>query len=259
MACLGVIFLLLPWGRSLLAAEITVAAATSLNPAVRHLAEAFRQETGHRIRLSLGSSGGFYSQIANGAPFDLFLSADLEYPRRLVEGGWAEEGTLQVYALGRLVLWVADDSSLDVQGKGIEVLREPSVRRIALANPRHAPYGEAAVSALRAFGLWEVLEPKVVLGESVSQALQFVQSGAADIGLVALSLIYSSSSVAGRYWEIPPDRYPEVAHGAVLLKQARIRGNLAAARALLAWLDGPRAREILLRHGFALPPGRDTP
>lgn len=238
------------------AEEIVVAAASDLGLAIREILSEFEGRTGHSAKLTLGASGSFYGQIVNGAPYDVFLSADLVYPRRLVEDGLGEADSLLTYGIGHLVLWVPNASSLSPEGSGMRLLLDPSVRRIAVANPAHAPYGRAAVAALRNAGLWEQVRSRIVYGESVIQAAQFVQSRAADVGIIALSLALSSRMEhQGRYWEVPADLYPRLEQGAILLSGARRRGTMEAARQLLDILRGPAAASILERHGFTRPGG----
>lgn len=231
--------------------EITIAAAADLKFAFDELAARFQKESGHTVKLTFGSSGNFFSQIENGAPFDLFFSADIEYPRRLEAAGLAEPGTLYRYAIGRIVLWVPDGSPLDVARLGIRAVLDPSARRIAIANPRHAPYGRAAVAALRHYGLYDQVAGKFVLGENISQAAQFVQSGNAQAGFIALSLVVSPAMRGkGRYWEVPADAHPPIEQGAVILKSSQKK---TAAQAFLAFLKSPDGGGILRRYGFILP------
>lgn len=243
-------------GRPALAAEVWVAAASDLNFALREIASEFERQTGHQVKLSTGSSGNFYAQILNGAPFDLFLSADREYARQLDQAGRAEAGTLRPYATGRIVLWVRRGSPIDVAALGMRAALHSSVRKIAIANPKHAPYGRASVAALRHFNLYERVKTRLVLGENAAQAAQFVQSGGAEIGILALSLALSPPMrQAGRYWEIPQDSYPRLEQGMVILKTARSRAHSEAVRALYDWIQGDAGRRILNRHGFILPLG----
>ena len=236
------------------AEELLVAAASSLNYALKELIHRYHIESGETVRLSLGSSGSFYAQMIHGAPHDLFFSADLEYPRKLVEAGAAETGSLTVYATGTLGLWVPSKSPLDPTRDGIGVLKHPSVKKIAIANPRHAPYGRAAIAALEYFRIYADLRPKLVYGENILQAAQFVRTGAVEIGLIALSLIASPSMKGhGRHWQIPIEAYGRLDQGAVILKKSRARGNHDAAKAFLDWVLSTRGRAILQRHGF-LPP-----
>ena len=169
------------------AQTLTVAAASDLQAALPAIAAQFEKETGHKVALTFGSSGNFFTQIQNGAPFDVFLSADIDYPRRLERAGLTERGSLYQYAIGRLVLWTRNDSGIDLHG-GLSVLTDANVRKVAIANPEHAPYGRAAVAALRHEQLYERVRGKFVLGENISQAAQFVQSGNAEVGILALSL-----------------------------------------------------------------------
>jgi molybdate transport system substrate-binding protein len=245
------IFLVAP---KVFAGEILVAAASDLSAAAKEFIADFEKRTGHTVKLSLGSSGNFHTQIRNGAPFDVFLSADLKYVRELEKAGLTEAGSSFVYAIGRIVLWVPKNSPLDVRTLGMKSLLQPQVRRIAIANPVHAPYGRAAVSAMEKAGVYAAAKSKLVLGENISQTAQFVQSGSADIGVIALSLALAETmKSAGRYWEIPVDSYPPMEQGAVMLTQARRAGHLAAAREFLDALRSTTGRAILQRYGFSLP------
>lgn len=238
------------------AAELLVAAAADLNFAMKEIVPDYEKETGNSVKLSLGSSGNFYSQIFNGAPFDLFFSADIEYPRKLEEGGLTAPGTLLIYAVGRIVVWVPASSPADVDRLKMKALLHPSVKKVAIANPEHAPYGRAAVAALKHFGLYGQVEKRLVLGENISQAAQFVQSGAADIGIIALSLaVAPTMQQAGRYWEVPLEAYPRLEQGAVVLKGAQKRGRLEAALGFRDWIKRPVGRAVLQKYGFSLPPG----
>lgn len=238
--------LLLP--RTAPAGQLTVAAASDLTFALPELAVGFERQTNHTVRATFGSSGNFYSQIQNGAPFDLFFSADADYPRKLEAGGLAESGSLYVYAVGRIVLWVPKNSPLNLETHGMQALLDGRVRRIAIANPQHAPYGRAAVAAMKAAGVYDKVAGKLVLGENISQAAQFVASGNADVGILALSLAVASAlSSEGRFWEIPLYSYPRLEQAVVVLKSAK---DVAAARAFLAYLKTPPAAAILRRYGF---------
>ena len=250
----GVVLLLVgclwPMPAPALGADVAVAAASDLNFAFKELIVEYERTTGRGVRLSLGSSGNFYSQIQNGAPFDLYFSADVRYPQKLEESGHAVSGTLYRYAVGRIVLWAPHGSPVDVR-KGLEVLLDPAVRRIAIANPKHAPYGRAAVAAMQHFTVHDRVKDKLVLGENISQAAQFVESGASDIGIVALSLALAPAMRAkGTYWEIPADAHPPLEQGAVILKTAEDR---PAATMFLEFVKGPRGQEIMRRYGFTLP------
>lgn len=232
------------------AADITVAAASDLHFAFKELVAEFERQTGDRVKLSLGSSGNFYSQIVNGAPFDLYFSADIGYPRKLAEAGLAAPGSLYQYATGRVVLWAPNGTKLDL-AKGLEVLLDPSAKKVAIANPKHAPYGRAAVSAMEHVGVYDRVKPKVVHGENVSQAAQFVQSGAADVGIIALSLALAPSlQSAGTFWLIPQDAHPSIDQGAVIVNTSK---NRAAAQRFLEFVQTPAARSVMKRYGFLLP------
>jgi molybdate transport system substrate-binding protein len=174
-------------GRFCPAQEITVAAASDLQFVFQDVAARFEKETGHRVKLIFGSSGNFFAQIENGAPFDLFFSADIDYPRKLEAAGLSEPGTLYPYAMGKIVLWAPRGSTLNLS-LGLKSLLDAKVKKIAIANPQHAPYGRAAVGALRSQGIYQQVSDKLVLGENISQTASFVLSGSADAGIVALSL-----------------------------------------------------------------------
>ena len=230
------------------AEQVNVAAASDLNFAIKEIIQHFEGETGHNVRLTLGSSGNFYAQIVNGAPFDVFLSADVDYPRQLEKAGRAESGSIFIYGIGGIALWVRKTSSLRPDQAGMKTLLEPSVRKIAIANPEHAPYGRAAVAAMQKANVYDSVKSKLVLGENISQAAQFVQSGAADIGIIGLSIAMSEPMQrTGVYWVIPRDTYPRLEQGAVLLK----RGG-PGAKAFLDWLKSEPARMILQKYGFGL-------
>src|SRR5450759_4823716 len=204
------------------AQDITVAAASDLNYALKDLAPRFEKKTGNKVSLSFGSSGNLYSQIQGGAPYDLFFSADMTYPQKLASAGLVEGRWLRTYAIGHLVLWVPNGSSFDPQKLKMDLLIEPSVQRIAIANPEHAPYGRAAMAALEHFGVKDRVAGKLVFGENISQAAQFVQSGNAQASLIALSLAVSPAMKdSGRYWELPTDSYPELQQGVALLASSK--------------------------------------
>lgn len=233
--------------------EVTIAAASDLNFAFKELVAGFEKKSGIHVKLSLGSSGNFYSQIQNGAPFDLYFSADIGYPRKLEESGHAMPGSLYRYAIGRIVAWVPMKSPLAVEKLGLAALLAPSIRKIAIANPKHAPYGRAAVAAMQHFKIYDRVKDKLVFGENISQAAQFVESGASDIGIIALSLALAPSmKAAGKFWEIPSEAHPPLEQGAVILKSSN---NHAAAITFLDFLKGTEGQEIMRRYGFTLPAG----
>ncbi|PYS31300.1 MAG: molybdate ABC transporter substrate-binding protein [Acidobacteria bacterium] len=227
------------------AEEFGVAAASDLNFAIKEIIQEFERNTGHKVRLTLGSSGNFYAQITNGAPFDVFLSADLNYPRQLERGGQAVLGSTFVYGIGRIALWVPPRSKIDLEKVGMQALLDPSVKKIAIANPEHAPYGQAAIAAMEKAGVYSLVKGKLVLGENISQAAQFVQSGAAEIGMIALSIALSEPMRSGKQWIVPTNTYPKLEQGAVLLKRAG-----PGARAFHEWLGGPQARRVFEKYGF---------
>src|SRR5262249_40789017 len=168
------------------AQNLVVAAASDLQTAFPAVTARFEKATGHRVTVTFGSSGNFFAQIQNGAPFDIFFSADIDYAKRLESAALVEPGSFWEYAIGRIVLWTRKDSGIDLT-KGLKTLLDARVRKVAIANPEHAPYGRAAVAALKHEGLYDAVHPKIVLGENISQAAQFVQSGNADVGIIALS------------------------------------------------------------------------
>jgi molybdate transport system substrate-binding protein len=230
--------------------EIRVAAAADLQFAMPELTQQFEKQTGTKVIVSYGSSGNFFSQIQNGAPFDVFFSADLAYPRKLEAAGLCEPGTLFTYGVGRLVIWAPAGSRMEVQKEGWKALLDPSAQKIAVANPAHAPYGEAAVAALKKAGIYEQVKDKLVYGENISQAAQFVQSGSAQVGILALSLALSPAMNNGRRWEIPQDMYPPLEQGAMIVKSAE---NKASAEAFLEFVKSAGARATLQKWGFQAP------
>jgi molybdate transport system substrate-binding protein len=236
------------------APPLAVAAASDLQSVLPALAARFEHETSRRVTLTFGSSGNFFSQIQNGAPFDLFFSADVDYPRRLEAAGLTEPGTLQPYAVGRLVLYASTASNRDLGldlRRGLAVLTDARVRRIAIANPEHAPYGRAAVAALTHERLYDQVRAKLVLGENISQAAQFVQSGNAQAGLLALSLALAPAlRASGTYVDVPAAFYPTIEQVAVVLKASSRKD---AARQFLAFIGRPEIAQMLNDAGF-LPP-----
>lgn len=228
------------------AEDVKVAAASDLNFAIKEIIQQFEHDTGNKVRLTLGSSGNFYAQIVNGAPFDVFLSADMSYPKRLEKEGLAVPDSTFVYGVGAIALWVPKTSPLKLDVLGMQALLEPSVKKIAIANPDHAPYGRAAVAAMRNAKIYDLVKNKLVLGENVSQAAQFVQSGAADIGVIALSIAASEPMLrTGISLPIPAKMYSPLEQGAVLLKRAGPGG-----KAFHEYLHGPEPRKILQKYGF---------
>jgi len=230
------------------AAEVNVAVAANFTAPIQKLAPDFEKATGHKLVLTFGSAGKFYAQIRNGAPFDVFLSADDETPAKLVQDGAAVAGTAFTYATGRLVLWSAKPGLVDDQGA---VLRNGDFNHMALANPKLAPYGRAAQEALLALGLAARWEPRFVLGDSITQAHQFVATGNAELGFVAMSQVWQDGQfgAAGSHWVVPAKLHQPIRQDAVLL--TRGKGN-PGAEALLAWLKTESAKVLIRRYGYEL-------
>ena len=229
---------------------VTVAAASDLTYAMNEIAANFQKATGCPVRLTFGSSGNFLSQIENGAPFDVFFSADIDYPKKLESEGLAAPASTYLYAIGKIVLWTRNDSRLDIS-KGLTALRDPAVQKISIANPQHAPYGRAAEEALRKSGVYEAVKDRLVLGENISQAAQFVESGNAEAGILALSLALSPSlKQQGRFEAISEDLYKPIEQGAVVMRAAP---NPRGARIFLDYIKIPTITALLDRYGFALP------
>lgn len=245
--------LLLPRAASAQAASgLTVAAAADLKYALEEVGQAYTRKAGVPVRVTYGSSGNLFAQISNGAPFDVFLSADAAYPKRLADVGQAAPDTITEYARGVLAMWIpAPVRGID-KNIGLTSLLMPEIKRVAIANPRHAPYGRAAEAALRQANIYDQVAPKFILGENIAQTAQFVQSGNADAGIVALSLLKGASGVQGTWWELPLDSYPPLEQAAVVTKRAE--GNKSA-REFVSFLVSPEARAIFERFGFRPPSG----
>ena len=233
------------------AQEITVAAAADMSAALPELVTAYTKKTGQVVKVSFGASGNLTNQIRNGAPFDIFFSADEQYPQQLISEGLAEKDTLYRYAVGRLVLWVPNDSPLDLSKLGIKALLDPSVNKISIANPSTAPYGRAAEAMLRHFEIYDQVSSRLVVGENISQAAQFVESGNAQAGLVALShALAPAMKDKGRYWTVPLDAYPTLNQAAVVISKSKQQD---AAKKFLEFLRSFEASSLLTRYGFSLP------
>ncbi len=229
---------------------IYVAAAADLRGALEDIASQFEREQHVRVRLSFGSSGQLASQIEQGAPFDVFFSANEAFVQTLASRGLILTDTVQLYGIGRIVLWVRANSPLDVS-RGIGALLDERVRFVAIANPAHAPYGQAAVEAFKAAGVYSRLQSKLVFGENISQTFQLVQTGNADVGIVALSLVVAVPvSEMGRYWLIPANLHPPIRQVAGVVAKSEQRQT---ARALLEFVNSPAGRTTMRRHGFTLP------
>jgi len=232
-------------------AQITVAAASDLQTVMPEIAARYRTATGERVRISYGSSGQFVAQIQNDAPIDLFLSADDGYVRRLVASGHADRASAVQYARGRLAMWTRSDSGIDL-GRGLSSLSDARVRRIAIANPAHAPYGSAAMEALRRAGLAEHLGRRLVMGENVSQAAQFAQTGSADAAIIALSLTRAPAMQrVGVAIELPEASYPPILQTGVIVSRSTKK---AAAQRFLRFLKEPEVAALLRASGFGVEP-----
>ena len=227
--------------------QVAIAAAADLRFALDAIVAALGQEApDFQVTVTYGSSGTLYAQLVNHAPHDMFLSADREYPRRLAEQGLTLPGTEFSYGVGRLALWVPGTVAGD---PGMALLTQPSVSRIAIANPEHAPYGVAAVEALRAAKVYDAVRAKLVYGENVAQALQFAQSGAAQAAIVARALVMAPGlGTEGRFWDIPPEWHSRMEQQGVILRWA---ADPDAARDVRAFLTSGPGRAILLKYGFA--------
>jgi len=232
--------------------KIQVAAASDLKFAMAELAQKFEDQHGTKLEVTYGSSGNFFSQIQNGAPFDVFFSADIEQPRRLAAAGIADSRTLYEYAIGRIAIWTPADARVDLVRDGWKALLDERVQKIAIANPEHAPYGKAAVAAIQKAGIYEQVKAKLVYGENISQAAQFVQSGSAQAGILALSLTASPAMNDGKCWVIPAEMHAPIEQAAIVLRGAR---NPNGAAAFLEFVKSGAGREILARFGFQPPDG----
>ncbi len=234
------------------AQQLTIAAAADLQFAMQNIAGRFQKATGKTVHVTYGSSGNFYQQFQNGAPFDMFFSANLDYAKKLQDIGLTDPGSFYQYARGQIVIWVRNDSKLNVNS-GLQVLLAPSVNKIAVANPIHAPYGQAAVAALRKENIYDKVKDKFVLGENISETASFAISGSADVGIVALSLALSPNMKdKGRYGEVPADDYPPIAQACVILKSSN---NKDTARQFLSFIQTPAIAEVFSNYGFDVPGG----
>jgi len=229
---------------------VEVAAAADTRFALDELAALFMRQQGVQVQVTYGSSGQLATQIEQGAPFDLFFSADEQLIRHLGAQGLIVEQTEQIYAIGRIVLWVPQDSPIDPR-QGLRILTDDRIRFIAIANPEHAPYGRAAAQALRASGLWDRVHAKLVLGENISQTLQFARTGNADVGIIALSLaIAPPIQPTGRFAVIPASLHDPIRQTAGVVARSP---RLKHAKAFLAFVNGPEGRHVLRRYGFVIP------
>lgn len=232
------------------AQEIFIAAASDMSRCLGELNAAFvKAHPGADLKVATGSSGNFFAQIKNGAPFDIFLSADMSYPKRLADAGIVNKQSITVYAVGQIVLFSAN-RKIDFT-RGLDVLKNAQIiKKIAIANPDHAPYGRAAKAALGHYGLWAAVKGRLVIGENISQTAQFVKTGNAEVGIIALSLVIDpKSKKSPNYYLIPPESYPPLEQGAVLTNAGSAK---PLARAYLEFLRSDVARKIFDRYGFRL-------
>jgi molybdate transport system substrate-binding protein len=236
--------------------NILIAAASNLRFAMHEICQDFQEvNPSIQTKVSYGSSGNFFAQISQGAPFDIFFSADAIYPELLEKEGLTAEEMQRVYAVGKIVLWVPKGSEVDPD-TGLQAVTFPAVKKLAIANPRHAPYGRAAEESLRYYGLWEKVEEKLIYGENISQTAQFVHTGAADAGIVALSLAISPKMLdEGRYWVIPDESHSDIEQIYVVLKKGEGKESI---RKFLAFIQGEKGGNILSRYGFVIPGNGDN-
>ena len=232
-------------GAPAFAEEVQVAIAANFTAPMKIIAADFEKETGHKTVLSFGATGKFYAQITNGAPFEVFLAADDETPARLEKEGYAVKGSRFTYATGKLVLWSAQPGLVDAQG---EVLKKNTFNKIAIAAPKLAPYGAAAVESIAKLGLTAAIEPKLVIGESIGQAFSFVSTGNAELGFVALSQVYEGGKIkSGSAWIVPENLHSPIRQDAVLLAKAK---DNKAAVALIAFLKTEKAKDVIRSFGY---------
>lgn len=226
------------------AGEVKIAVAANFAVPLGRISEAFSKETGHKLVVSSGATGKFYSQIREGAPFEILLSADQEHPKKLVAENLAVAGSQFTYAIGKLALWSSKDDFVDSKG---EVLKSNSFKHLAIANPKLAPYGAAAQEVLENKGLWKSIKPKLVYGENIAQTHQFVSTGNAELGFVAFSQIQSAKGIKGSYWLIPQTLYTPIKQDAVLLAKGR---SNPVAKQFLEFLKSKTAKSIISEFGY---------
>lgn len=235
------------WACSANADTVQLAVAANFANPVKQIAADFEQTTGHKTLISTGATGKFYAQIINGAPFEVLLAADDEIPAKLEREGHTQPGTRFTYAIGRLVLWSPKVGVVDSEGA---VLKKGDFRHLALANPKVAPYGKAAVETMKALGLYETLSPRFVLGENIAQTQQFIATGNAELGFVALSQVLVNGHIEGSSWTVPLSLHTAIRQDVVLL--AKGKGN-PAATAFLTFLKSEKSKAIIRSFGYDLP------
>lgn len=230
------------------AEKITIAAAADLKFAMDEIITSFKKSSpGHELEVIYGSSGKFHTQVQQGAPYDLFFSADIKYPQELAKKGMAAS-EVKPYAVGRIVIW---SNSMDASKITLASLTDPKISRIAIANPRHAPYGKRAEEALKASGLWDTLQPKFVYGENIAHTAQFVQTGNAQVGIIALALALNPTLARqGGYFLIPDNLHQPLEQGYIITKRA---ADKPLARQFGEYMGSKPARSIMTKHGFVLP------
>lgn len=244
---LSVVLACLLWLSPAYAAEVSVAVAANFTAPMQKIAQAFEQDTGHRAVLSFGSTGAFYAQIRNGAPFHVFLAADDETPAKIDKEGLGVSGSRFTYATGRLVLWSKQPALVDDKGA---VLRSGKFERIAVANPKLAPYGAAAIEAMTKLGVLADVQPKIVQGDNIAQTYQFIATENAQLGFVALSQVISDGKIAqGSAWIVPADLHAPIKQDAVLLTSGK---DNPAAAALLTYLKSEKVRAAIRSYGYEL-------
>jgi len=230
--------------------ELTVAAAADLRPALDEISAKFKANSGIELHVSYGSSGNFFQQLQNAAPFDVFLSANVDYPKKLEQAGLIASGTYYEFARGSIVLMVPYTSRVDLS-EGLHALLTPAVKKIAIANPSHAPYGQAAVAAIKNAGIYDWVAPHLVMGENISEAASFVLSGAADIGIVAKSLALAPAAASRvKFADVPAKDYPPLLQAMVVLKSSK---NQSTAARFETFMRSDEAKKILQQYGFELP------
>ena len=227
--------------------EVQVAVAANFTAPIKDIAAAFEKDTGHKLVASFGPTGGFYSQIKNGAPFEVFFSADDATPAKLVEEGDAVKESRFTYAIGKLVLWSPKANYVDAKG---DVLKKNAFEHLSIANPKTAPYGAAAVHVLEKLKLFDAVKPKLVEGSNITQAHQFVATGNAELGFVALSQVYKDGKLTeGSSWLVPSNLYDPIRQDAVILTKGK---DSAAAKALVQYMKGPKAAAVIKSYGYDL-------
>ncbi|MBH0193470.1 MAG: molybdate ABC transporter substrate-binding protein [Nitrospira sp.] len=228
------------------AEQVLVAVAANFVPPFRDVAVEFEKATGHNVRVATGSSGNFYAQIKNGAPFDVFFSADAERPTRLEQDGLGVKNTRFTYAIGRLVLWSPNAALI----RGADTLRSDGFTHLAMANPKTAPYGAAAMQAMQRLGVWETLQPRIVMGENLGQTMGFIESGNAELGFLALSQALDPKlKHMGARWDVPAHLHDPITQDAIVLANGK---DNPAAKSLLEFIRSPQARAIIERYGYSM-------